>query len=422
MTGALGLGPIARASTGAGTGTGVTPTTPAAPTAELLTEPPALSTAAVFTATVVGQTLEGAVEMRSAYGTFSLKTTASLPTGARVELRFQPGNPPSITVLGVDDAAAADPPPWRLDLGTTTAATVVTPAQDAPDVAAGTRLLVRIIAPDIADDPATLAGQIIANLGGETLVETAIGTLALDLPLALPPGTALAFTRLGGLTSSPAASPLPSEAGSWLSLDQILTVLDKAAPTLALQFRAAIQPGSPAELAGTLLFLMGALYRGAWPDAAVDRALGTAGEKRLAQRLRNELADLTRLRDDDATGAWRVSVLPLLVGAEVQPLRLYLRRRGGTEPAGEDGARFVIEAELSRLGALQFDGMVRGAQLDVVLRSHGPFPAAMKQEVAAIFRSASAAHGLHGDIVFATTAQFDVRPLAGRQRHVEMQA
>ena len=110
------------------------------------------------------------------------------------------------------------------------------------------------------------------------------------------------------------APPPPSAASLWSSLAQILTVLDKTAPDLALQLRAVIAPGSPAALAGTLLFLLGALYRGAWPDADVDSALGTVGDKRLAQRLRTELADLARLRDDSATGAWRVSVLPLLAG------------------------------------------------------------------------------------------------------------
>ncbi len=96
----------------------------------------------------------------------------------------------------------------------------------------------------------------------ETVVETPIGTLALDRRLALPPGTAIALTRLGEFPSAPNAAAPPSQAAGWPALDQALAVLDRAAPALAAELRAALAPGTPAALAGTLLFLMGALYRG----------------------------------------------------------------------------------------------------------------------------------------------------------------
>jgi hypothetical protein len=399
------------------------PSPPAVPALELLTAPPALPpVATVVAATVIAQDRDGAFMLRSAYGMLTLKSAMPLPAGARLELRIQPGSPPSVSLLAMDEARATDPPPWQLDLGTTTAATVVTPAADAPDMQAGTRLMLRIVAPAQAGEPAPLAGEIVANLGGETLVATVLGTLALDLPLALPPGTALAFSRLGTVPDTPAAKPQPSEAAFQSSLDQVVAVLDKAAPALAAQLRAALTPGTPAALTGTLLFLMGALYQGAWPGAMVDRALDAAGEKRLAQRLRGELGDLARLRASGATGPWRVSVLPLFAGADIQPLRLYLRRRGGADATDDADTRFVIEAELSRLGALQLDGFVRGARLDVVLRSHAPLDPALQQEVAALFRQASTAQGLHGDIVFAATPQFDVRPLEAVRPHIAVQA
>ena len=77
---------------------------------------------------------------------------------------------------------------------------------------------------------------------------------------------------------------------------------------------------------------------------------------------------------------------------------------------------------MSRLGALQFDGMVRGKRLDLVLRSHAPLAPELRQEAEALFHRVSDANGLHGDIVFATAAQFAVAPLAGRQAHVEVRA
>ncbi len=117
-----------------------------------------------------------------------------LPTGARVELRFQPGNPLGVTIIAVDESPAAEPPSWQLDLGTTTAATVV----DAGPRRARRRRREPACC-CVSPPPLSPAirrcspGRSSPIAGGETLVETAIGTLALDLPLALPPGTAIAF-------------------------------------------------------------------------------------------------------------------------------------------------------------------------------------------------------------------------------------
>ncbi len=73
-------------------------------------------------------------------------------------------------------------------------------------------------------------------------------------------------------------------------------------------------------------------------------------------------------------------VLPFLADAGVQPLRLYLRRGGSAAGGTDEDTRFVIETEMSRLGAFQFDGMVRGKRLDLVLRSHAPLAPELRQE------------------------------------------
>jgi hypothetical protein len=153
--------------------------------------------------------------------------------------------------------------------------------------------------------------------------------------------------------------------------------------------------------------------------ASSNRALAGAGQDRLKARLGNDLEALGRLRGDEATGDWRVMVLPLLAGASVQPLRLYQRRRGAAAKP-EDGTRFVIEAELSHLGTLQLDGLMRDQRLDLVLRSHAPLDNALRRETSDIFHSACAAAGYHGDIVFATANAFAVAPLAPLRTSIEL--
>jgi hypothetical protein len=410
----------------------------ALPNAELLGPVPALPQAASILATVIERSPEGALLLRSAYGGLALKTAQPLAPGTRVELRVLPGTPPTVSLQALaapapeaEDAA----PPLQVDLGTTVTATVVAAPPGDEAMPVGTRLLLRVAAaiptPGEATPAETLgpgeageapqSGTIVTGAAGETVIDSQLGMLALDRRLILPAGTQIAFARLGAPAASPepALAP-PSQASGLPSLDQALAALDKSAPALAQQMRATLQPATAPALAGSLLFLLGALNRGSWPGDAVGRALTSAGLERLRQKLGGDLAELGRLSKDEATGEWQVLTVPLMSGAAVEPLRLYMRRRGGAAETAEDGSRFILEAELSRLGALQLDGMVRGRRLDVVLRSHTPLPAELREEATTVFRSSSAAHGFTGDIVFATAATFTIAPLAGLRRPLEL--
>jgi hypothetical protein len=392
-----------------------------APAVEPLGPAPALPLATSFMATVVERGPDGTLLLRSAYGGLSLKTTQPLPPGTRVELRVLPGNPPSVSMLAIGEPDAAETgPSLQLDLGTTVMATVVAAAQGDDAAAVGARLLVRVTATASGAGDTALSGTILAGAAGETVIDSSIGLLALDRRLALPAGTTIVFERFGTTASEPVDLG-PSQASGFASLDRTLAVLDKEAPALGQRLRNALAPGTAPALAGSLLFLIGALYRGLWPGAAVDRALTAAGQDRLRAKLGEELAELGRLGKDDATGEWQVLTLPLISGAAVEPLHLYVRRGGATAETLGDGARFVLEAELSQFGAVQLDGMVRGRRFDLVLRSHAPLPPDLRAESAGIFRRASAAQGFQGDIVFATATPFTVAPLAGLRRPVELQ-
>jgi hypothetical protein len=154
---------------------------------------------------------------------------------------------------------------------------------------------------------------------------------------------------------------------------------------------------------------MGAMSNGAWPGTKAGTALDGAGRGELRGRLEADMAELRRLADPPS-GDWRVFVLPQLDGSMVRPVRLYLRRGGGnTRP--EDGTRFVLDVDMSRLGALQLDGLVRQKRVDLVLRSHQALAPELRQEIATVFRDATSAAGLAGDIVFATASRFPVAPL-----------
>src|SRR3546814_18612012 len=78
-----------------------------------------------------------------------------------------------------------------------------------------------------------------------------------------------------------------------------------------------------------------------------------------------------RLHDTD--GPWQSWLEPFWDGDTARQLRIHLHRRA-EEAGAESGQRFLLETELSRLGALQLDGFFRSRHLRPVLRSHAPLP------------------------------------------------
>ncbi|HYM04451.1 MAG TPA: hypothetical protein VET85_15970, partial [Stellaceae bacterium] len=90
--------------------------------------------------------------------------------------------------------------------------------------------------------------------------------------------------------------------------------------------------------------------------------------------------------------------------------------RGENRP--EEGTRFVLDVDLSRLGEVQFDGLVRMQRFDLVLRSHRAIDAEMRRDIADVFRDATSAAGLSGDIVFTTASRFAVAPLEALRAHI----
>jgi hypothetical protein len=550
------------------------------PVIELAQQPPAaLLLAATLAAIVVGRGGNGALLLRTDYGTLALKTSLSLPAGSQVNLKLLPGPPPSVVLLHVESsgtpgetpaaqqaataslagaakapaaangaaAEATETAPAQLALGNAVEATVTAPAANAgAALAAGTRLMLRVTVADLptappaatdanaapaklggtapttdseappaslsgtvlagsadaagttlldtplgtlaldrrlalppgatvelsdvtilprapaealgaatvvparlvalppggatpalplgsrlelrvqalagtAPEEVDLAGTVVASTAGETVVETPIGTLALERRLALPPGS---FVTLQQLAATPPDDPsdLPlAQRTTWPALEETLATLERALPDLAAQLRSTLAPASGQELAGTLLFLMSALNAGTWPGPRILETLDAFGRRDLRLRLESDVTELREL-DSSRSGDWHVYALPLIDGGAVRPVRLYFRRRAASSPAGDQGTRFVLEVEMSRMGALQLDGLVRPQRFDLVLRSHRPIAAELRQEITEIFHGAVAASGLGGDITFTTASRFAVAPLEALAAHIGVNA
>ena len=101
-------------------------------------------------------------------------------------------------------------------------------------------------------------------------------------------------------------------------------------------------------------------------------------------------------------------LVPFYNQQQVEQLRLYWRRHGegGDGDSSRVDTRFVIDVELSRVGRLQLDGLVRPRRLDLVIRSAEPFPRAISREITDVFLTAIEATGMAGTLSLQNRGDF----------------
>jgi hypothetical protein len=166
-------------------------------------------------------------------------------------------------------------------------------------------------------------------------------------------------------------------------------------------------PRAGERLATAVLQLIGALP--APPDEASHgrgalMAMSRAGPEDLPARLAADLAPTLMRSADPAPADWRVFTLPILEDGRLASLRLAVRRRGEEDRRGGGAApqpqRFLIDLDLSRLGPLQLDGLVRKPRFDLLLRAARPLPAPIRAEIIGVFADACAGCGLDGALSF----------------------
>jgi hypothetical protein len=420
---------------------GVLPRAALMPLIELAQAPPAalLQASSPVAASVIGRDDSGALLLQTALGAIAVKTTLPLPVGAQLDLRFVPGPPPAAQLINIADlsahpaapAGAAAMPPDPVDLGTELKATVTAPAAPtapapvpalaapasasagAAPLAVGSQLVLRLVplTKTTSIETGILTATVAAEVGdaSATVLQTPLGLLTLDRRLAVPADTTLGLVPVAALP--PDAADAPAAPGrAWPALTEAFATLDRVAPELAARLRSDLTPRSGAELAGTLLFLLGAMGSGTWPGAKAASALDRAGRSDLRLRLDGDAAELRRLADPPR-GDWHVFMLPLFDGTSLSAVQLYLRRNSGGNTRPEDGTRFVLDVEMSRLGALQLDGLVRQRRLDLMLRSQREITPELRQDIARVFHDTTTAAGFAGEISFAATARFPVAPL-----------
>jgi hypothetical protein len=304
-----------------------------------------------------------------------------------------------------------------------------------PATQPGTQLQLRFIGalPTLASAIASAGnGQLVATVigqtpGGQTIVDAAVGHLAMTLPpnANVVNGRMVAFelisvgTAADGIAAeglNPAITPqraLPSLGHEWPALKDALTTLVQLDAPLAHQVteQSTARPASAQFLRQVLSFI-------STPASNVGTLLGhtavttlqRAGHGEMAMRLDADLREMNRLNSSSTD--WRVFFVPVMDTSQLRQLRIFTRRRKSDRETGRDGGgRFVVEIEFEEVGPLQLDGLIQKPRIDLILRSHAQLRPDMQQGITDVFNNTCAAAGLAGKLFFQATPAFPISPL-----------
>ena len=245
---------------------------------------------------------------------------------------------------------------------------------------------------------------------GTTQVQTPIGMLALSTKIPLPAAARVVLDVMGEVelplpVADDGEAPSVAQGRNWPTLDDALTALSRDDPAVAKRTIENVLPRAGAEMAPALMAAVTALKAGDVRGLLGDhllKALDLAGHHDLAVRLGAEFQQLTGIVPD-ASGDWHRYLIPVHDGGTVHFLRFLFRRNRKNSAPGADAespTRFIVEVDMSRLGAMQFDGLVKPKKFDLIIRSHRPLDAAMRRDIAKVFNDSLAASGHTGALSF----------------------
>jgi len=291
-----------------------------------------------------------------------------------------------------------------------------------------------------------IATAIQQNDDGSTTLSTPLGTLRAP-NLTLPQGEQVnlrvssmanpnSYTISVANNAAPAPlTPLTQLSRSWPAMAQITQLLgDDAASKLIPNFTASlptITVGNPENLskpAAQILFFMAALGGGnfrEWMGAQNIRQLEEKGYGSLVKKAEGEFMQLARQFGETLPNNWQSMYFPVMASGELTQVRAFFKREKkkdeNEQPTGEEDTRFVLEMELSQLGEMQLDGLVKrkekSLQFDLVVRSLIPLEPHVEKDIHQIYTSTAELTGFHGQLVFQSVHAFPVHPMEEATPH-----
>jgi len=257
---------------------------------------------------------------------------------------------------------------------------------------------------------------------GQPIVKVPQGQIALDTSAKIPEGTQIKMEILS--SHRPAAKPVFAATGlggsdsmqsltkHWPALEEALTHLKEINPAIADNLSNALLPKADSRLALNMIFFLKALGRGNFNNWASDSALKALARSKpeLLKKLENDFSQISDKAKQPNSTDWKISYVPMQDNERINQIRIAQRDHKDEENEGKEdpGVRFVIDINLSNLGAMQFDGLAKDKhkRFDLIIRTHATLPGFMRRDIHDIYAHGMDVIGFDGKISFQVTSHF----------------
>lgn len=386
-------------------------------------------------------------QLRTAYQAYGMTPTAPIPTVAApvappLPTLSSPAVTPTLLATPIATTVTVNTPATSPSIPPVAMASpqahISNPAQLATPTQFFTpqhveQLLARAEAQNSAPNqiPAVVLGH---EKSGSLIVQTRMGVFTMPSPSPnepLPVGSVLQWEvrSVRPTTASDAAIPLPATPGStlanassaigtWPALAELSGLLQGMHTSSAAQMLQQIIPHIGNQFSAGLLFFMSVLRKGdvtQWLGKDLIQELERMGKGELVQRLAHDLTSLRPLFAEASNPNWQALFFPVMADNELHQARLFVKRDADEKKKGGSGTRFVVELELSQLGPMQFDGLIKRREqqtfFELVIRSIFGLAEDIKRDISGIFTNAQEVTGIKGALHFKTVPQFPVNPL-----------
>ncbi len=350
----------------------------------------------------------------AAAGRAAPATPTNASTPATTPSPGQAAMPPAAATPRGPVQAGATPAPPPGPVGQATLATLPV----------GSRIAMRLAAVQLPGSAASTPGAAAApsatvqatatgaGPSGQTQIQSTVGQMTLATTTPLPAGTRLGLEPIGLPQLPDAAATLEEAAGQrWEALREAIQAVAKAGAGAGQARMMQAIPQPTPQMPATVVFFLQALRHGSMRAWIGDDAAETLGRtsKPLLDRLGGDFAQMQRISGEPVAQDWRMFPVPLFADGEAERLKLYIKDRQAAGGDGEENEadRFIVEANFTRLGPFQFDGLVRRKRLDLMIRTLRALPRDMQDGIGVQFADTVTALGLTGSLSFQVSDRFD---------------
>lgn len=201
--------------------------------------------------------------------------------------------------------------------------------------------------------------------------------------------------------------PLLQSAMLWPAVDDIFQTLMQTSPQMAQALGKIIpSPANPSQLGASALLFIAATKAGELQNWMGDKridALQKIGKQSLMSRLAGEISSLTSSASNDGPATeWRSTPIPLLWQNEISKVMFHVHHDRGANEQDESGnsTRFIMDLNLTRMGDVQLDGLLREKRLDLVIRTQVPISKSMQQAMRVAYATALDGSDIYGELSF----------------------